>query len=105
MEHLTSLESVEGLVGVSDEGQAHLRFLGVRHGTSLGTVNGAGILLRNLVNREVRHINIRAETGLKWRANVAQLLPDHTAEEGVVLNLGSTAVLTTLASDTVLGVT
>jgi hypothetical protein len=50
---LVTLEGVEGLVGVTNEWQTHLGFLRVRHGTSLGTVDGAGILLRDLINGEV----------------------------------------------------
>lgn len=102
---LASLEGIERLVGVPDEGQAHLGFLGVRHGTGLRTVNGAGVLLRNFVDWEVRDVNVRAETRLEWRANATQLLPDHAAEEWVVLDLRRTTMLATLATNTVLRVT
>jgi hypothetical protein len=68
-------------------------------------MNGASILLRNLVNREVRHVNVRAESGLEGRANAAQLVPHNTSEEWMVLDLGRTTMLTTLTTDTVLRVT
>lgn len=103
--HSTTLEGVEGLVCVADEGQAHLSLLGIWHSPSLSTMNGASVLLRNLVDREVRHVNVRAESGLKGRANAAQLVPHNTSEEWVVLDLGRTTMLTTLATDTVLRVT
>lgn len=56
--NLVGLEGIEGLVSIADEWQTHLGFLRVRHGTGLGTVDRAGILLRNLINGEVRHIDV-----------------------------------------------
>ena len=103
--NLAALEGVEGLVGVSNERQAHLGLLGVWHGAGLSTVDSAGILLRNLVNREVRHVDVGGETGLEWRTNATELLPYHAAEEGMVLDLGCATMLATLATNTVLRIT
>lgn len=102
---LAALEGIESLVGVSDEGQAHLGFLGVGHGPGLSAVDSAGVLLGDLINGEVRHVDVRAETRLEWCANATQLLPHHTTEEWVVLDLGRATMLATLAADTVLGIT
>lgn len=99
------MEGIEGLVGVADEWQTHLGFLRVRHGTGLGTVDRAGILLRNFINREVRHIDVRAEAGLEGSTDAAQLIPNNTSEEGVVLDLCRASVLTTFAANTVVRVT
>lgn len=96
-----TLEGIEGFVRVSNERQAHLRFLLVRHSASLSAVDGTGVFLRDFVDGEVRNIDIRAEPRLEWSANVAELLPNHPAEEGVVLDLCGTPVLTTIAANTV----
>lgn len=102
---LAALEGIESLVGVSDERQAHLGFLGVGHGPGLSAVDSAGVLLGDLINGEVRHVDVRAETRLEWCANATQLLPHHTTEEWVVLDLRRATMLATLAADTVLGIT
>lgn len=103
--NLTCLEGIESLIGVADEWQTHLGFLRVRHGTGLGAVDRAGILLRNFINREVRHINVRAETRLEGSTDAAKLIPDDTPEEGVVFDLCRASVLTTFAANTVIRVT
>lgn len=97
-----SLEGVERFVRVSDEWKAHLRLLLVRHGPSLSAVDGTGVLLRNLVDREVRHVNVRAQSRFERGTDAAQLLPNDSAEEGVVLDLRCAAELAAIASDTVL---
>ncbi len=103
--NLAALESVEGLVGVANEGQAHLGFLRVWHGAGLGTVNGTGILLGDLINREVRHIDVGTETRLERRTNAPKLLPHDAAEEWMVLDLSCAAMLAALAADAVLRIT
>lgn len=50
-------------------------------------MDSTGILLRNLINGEVRHIDVRAEAGLEGSANAPQLIPDNSPKEGVVLDL------------------
>jgi len=104
-QELAALEGIEGLVSVSNEGQAHLGFLRVWHGASLSTVDSASILLRDLVNREVRHVDVGAETRLEWRTNTPKLVPHDAAEERMVLDLGCTTVLATFTADTVLRIT
>lgn len=68
-------------------------------------MDGTGVFLWNLVNGEVRDIDVRAESWLEWSTDVAKLLPDHSAEEGVVFNLRGTAILATFATNTVFRVT
>lgn len=48
-----ALESIERFVRVPNKWETHLSFLLVRHGTSLSTVDGASVLLRDLINGEV----------------------------------------------------
>jgi hypothetical protein len=103
--NLAALEGIEGLVGVADERQAHLGLLRVRHGTSLGTVDRAGIFLRNLINREVRHINVGAETRLEGSTDATQLIPNNSPEEGVVFDLCGAAVLAAFAANAMIRVT
>lgn len=98
------LKGVECLVGVADEGQAHLGLLLFRHGSRLGSMNGAGILLRNLVDGEVGHINVGAESRFERGTDVAKLVPHHAPEERVVLDLGRTTVLAALTTDAMLRV-
>lgn len=101
---LVGLERVEGLVGVPNEGQAHFRFLLVGHGARLGPMDSARVLLRDLVDREVRYIDVGAQPGFEGRTDVAQLLPDHAAEEGVVLDLRGAAILAAIVANSVVGV-
>lgn len=101
---LVRLERIEGFIGVANERKTHFSLLFFRHCADLCSVRCAGILLRNLVNGEVRHIDVGAESRLEWCTNVAQLVPDHTAEKGVVLDLCSTAVLATFVTDTMLSI-
>ena len=100
-----TLEGIEAFVGVTDEREAHLSFLLVRHGTSLSTVKGASVFLGNLINREVRHVDVGAESRLKRSADVTKLFPDHATEERVALDLHSTCMLSTFSANAVFGVT
>lgn len=68
-------------------------------------MDGTGVFLWNLVDGEVRDIDVRAESWLERSADVAKLVPDYSAEEGVVLNLRGTAILATFATNTVFRVT
>lgn len=100
-----ALEGIECFVRVTDKRQAHLRFLLVRHRASLSTVDGTGVFLRDLIDGEVRHINVRAESRFKRSTNATKLIPDHSAEEWVVLNLCGASVLTSVATNPVFGIT
>lgn len=96
-----ALEGIKCFVRVSDERQAHLRFLLIRHRASLCTVDGTGVFLWNFINGEVRNVNVGAQSRLERSADVAKLLPNHSAEERVVLDLCSTSVLTAVAANPV----
>lgn len=84
---LVRLERIEGFIGVANEGKTHFSLLFSRHCADLCSVRRARILLRNLVNGEVRHIDVGAESGLERSMDVAQLVPNHSAEKRVVLDL------------------
>lgn len=101
---LVALESVESLVCVPDEREAHLSFLLLWHSASLSTVDGGRVFLRNLVNREVRHVDIRAESRFERCTDIAELFPDDSPEKGVVLDLCRTSMLATFATNTIFGV-
>ena len=101
---LISLESIEGLVRVANEGQAHFRLLLFRHRASLSTVRRTGVFLRDFIDREVGNINIRGESWFERRTDLAQLIPYHSAEERVILDLGRTAVLATFITNTMFGI-
>lgn len=62
-----ALESVESLVSVPDEREAHINLW---HGASQRTANDGRIFLRNLVDGEVRHVDVRAEPGFERSADV-----------------------------------
>lgn len=68
-------------------------------------MDGTGVLLRNLINREVRHINVRGQARLEGSTNAPQLIPNNSPEEGVVFDLLSSSVLATFAADTMIRVT
>lgn len=68
-------------------------------------MDGTGVFLWDLVNGEVRDIDVRAESWLERSADFAKLVPDHSAEEGVILDLRGTTILATFATNTVFRVT
>lgn len=88
-----SSESIEALVGVSDEGKRHA---GVLAAGSLGlsTKLGAGVCLGDFVDGEVLGVDGRLELGLEGSADSTQLLPGHAVEERVLLELFGAAVTT-----------
>ena len=68
-------------------------------------MDGTGVFLRDLIDGEVRHIDVRAESRLKRSTNATKLIPDHSAEEWVVLDLCGTSVLAAITTNAVLRVT
>lgn len=63
-----------------------------------------GVFLRNFVDREVGYIHVRGELWLERSTDLAQLIPHHSTEEGVILDLGRTAVLATFITNTMFGI-
>lgn len=78
-------------------------FLG--HSASLGAEEGTVVFLGNLIDGEVGDINVGSESRLEGGTDSAQLFPYDTTEEGVVFNLGGTAVLSSFLTNTVFWVT
>lgn len=68
-------------------------------------MNSTGVFLGDFVDREVRNVDVGAESGFERGTDGPQLFPYNAAEEGVVLDLSCAAVLAAVASNTVLGVT
>lgn len=68
-------------------------------------MNSTGVFLRNLVNGEVRNIDVRAKSRLERSTDAAKLIPDHSAEEWVVFDLCGTSVLAAITTNAVLRVT
>lgn len=95
-----STESIETLVGVADEGQAHAGFLST-HGLVLSAQSSAIVRLWNLVDGKVLCVNCRRKLGLEGSADTTKLVPDNTTEEGMLLDLGATSK----ATKTVVGIT
>jgi hypothetical protein len=81
--HSSRLESIESLVSIPDKGQAHLSVLLRSNLLCLRTMNSTVVFLWDLIDREVRHVDIGGQFGLERCTNASQLLPDHTSEEGV----------------------
>lgn len=96
----TSAESIEALVGVTNERQTHTGFL-TTHGLVLCPQSGTVVRLWNFIDGEVLGIDSRRKLGLEWSTNATELVPDNTAEEGVLSNFSCT----TKATTTVVGVT
>lgn len=103
--HLAALECVEGLVRVADKGEGHLGLLFLGHSASLSAEESTVVFLRNLIDGEVGDINVRSESRLEGCTDSAQLFPYDTTEEGVIFNLGGTAVLSSFLANTVFWVT
>jgi hypothetical protein len=96
---LSTAESIETLIRVSDEWQAGgvLIFPGLR---GLCAVRSAVVVLVDLVNREVLRIDVGLQLGLEGRTDATQAVPRYATEEGVLLDLAGT----TNASKTMIGI-
>jgi hypothetical protein len=64
-------------------------------------VDSAGIFLRNLIDGEVRNVDVRAELRLEGSADITKLFPHHSTEKWVVLDLCGTTELAAFIADTV----
>lgn len=64
-------------------------------------MGGRCVFLWDFIDREIRDIDIRGETGFEGSTDSAKLFPDNTTEERVVLDLISTAVGTAFLANTV----
>jgi hypothetical protein len=95
-----STESIETLVSVTDEWQAHAGFLST-HGLVLSAQGRAVVGLRNLVDGEVLCVYCRRELGLEGSADTTELVPDNATEKRMLLNLSATSQ----ATQAVIGVT
>ena len=96
-------ESTEPLVGVADEGQAHLGSNVVASSSCLCTQSVAVVVLVDLVDREILGINVGLELRFERSANATQAIPLHAAEEWMLLDLIAT-VSSSSAAKTMLGV-
>jgi hypothetical protein len=96
---LSTPESIETLVCVSDEGKAGgvLVLSGLR---GLCPVRSAVVVLVDLVNREVLRVDVRLQLGLERRTDAAKAIPGYATEERMLLDLTGT----TNASKTVIGI-
>lgn len=61
----------------------------VAQGVDLSSVHGRVIALVDFVGWEIGDVNVGAESGLKGCADVAELIPDDSVEEGVVTDIGA----------------
>ena len=91
--HLSTPESIEPLISVTDKRQTHTGFLST-HGLVLRSQSRAVVRLWNLVNGEILRISGGLQLGLERRADATKLVPHHTTEEGVFLDFGRTAETT-----------
>jgi hypothetical protein len=96
---LSTPESIETLVCVSDEGKAG-RVLVLSGLRGLCPVRSAVVVLVDLVNREVLRIDVGLQLGLERRTNAAKTIPGYATEERMLLDLTGT----TNASKTVIGI-
>src|SRR5436309_8052060 len=78
------------LVSVSEKWQSQLRirltWLGRIHGFQMRGI----IRLVDLVNREIRRIDVGGKLGLERRTDLSQLIKDNTTEEWMSFDLCST---------------
>jgi hypothetical protein len=86
---LLSSQSLETLVRVADEGQAHFSGMLVASLRSLRAQSITVIVLVDFVYREVLRVNVRLQLGLEWGADATKAVPLHAAEEGMLLDFVS----------------
>jgi hypothetical protein len=99
------LEGVEGLVCVADKRQTHLCVLLRCNLLSLSTMHSTIVFLWDLVDGEIGNIDSRAELGLKRCTNLAELIPDDTAEERMLLDAGCAVMSTAVFPEAVICIT
>ena len=100
-----SLESVESLVRISDEGQAHLRSLFVGYVLRLLPVCSAVVFLWDLFNREIADVDVRGKLGFKGCSDLAKLLPNYAGEERVLLNGTGPTMSSAIFAQSIIGIT
>lgn len=84
---LSGVEGIEAFVGVSQEGDIHLRHLISNLASSLCSLEmSSSIGLVDLIDREVGGIDVGREPGLEWCTNAAKAVEVNAAEEGVSLD-------------------
>jgi hypothetical protein len=99
--YLSSSKSIETLISVADERQAHLGRDVISLLCSLSTQSGAGVVLINLVDREVLRIDVGLQLRLERCTDATQTVPLHTTEKGMLSDFTGAADST----KTVLGIT
>ena len=84
--YLISTEGIEAPEGVADEG--NLQMIGgiITCLSCLSTERRTRVVLIDLVDGEILSIDVGTEFGFKRRADAAQAIPLHTAEEWVLLD-------------------
>lgn len=80
------LERIERLVGVTNEWQAHFRILFRQNLFGMCSMDSTIVLLRDLVDGEVADINVGRQSWFEWCSNLAQLIPDDSTEEWMLLD-------------------
>lgn len=81
-------ESIEALVRVADEGQAHLRHMLLAQRIDLRAIGCRMIRLVDFVGWEVGDVDVGVEAGFERRADLAKAVPGDAAEEFVAFNFG-----------------
>lgn len=95
--------SLKTLECISNEWQRHVSRVLVPEGIDFLAVHGRGILLGDLVNREVAHIDIGRQLGLEGGTDAAKVVPLDVVEKGMALDfLG--AILARFGAEAVTGV-
>lgn len=84
---LISLESVKCFVCISDERQTHLRPLFIWRHATCSTTLGRNILLRDIIDGKIRHVDVGDEVWFKRGVNTPKLIPDNAVEKSVVIDL------------------
>ena len=84
--HLLALESSKSFISVTNKGKAS-RVVVVAGLGRLCPMSRAGIVLVNLVDREVLRIHVGLQLGLERRTNTAETIPGNPAEEWVLFDL------------------
>ena len=84
----STTESVKAFVRVTDERQTHTGFLSTGS-VSLRAELSAGVSLWNLVDREILSVDCGLQLRFEWCADFTELVPDYTAEKGVLFDIRS----------------
>ena len=90
-------ECIESLERVSNERKGHLRFVLVAGGLSLRTPLGGVVVLVDVLDGEIRNVDVGVETRFERSAYVTEFVPHDASEEWMAFDLNGAKIFAFVA--------